>query len=96
MMTKATDLHRKWLLDPEYLAAYEALEEEFELASAIIQTRNGAGLTQEQLAEKMNTSQAAVARLESGRAMPSTRTLEKFAEATGTRLKISFEPLHAG
>jgi transcriptional regulator with XRE-family HTH domain len=49
-----------------------------------------------QLAEKMNTSQAAIARLESGRAMPSTRTLEKFAEATGTRRKISFEPLHAG
>ena len=49
-----------------------------------------------QLAEKMNTSQAAIARLESGRAMPSTRTLEKFAEATGTRCKISFEPLHAG
>ncbi len=32
MMTKATDLHRKWLLDPEYLAAYDTLEEEFELA----------------------------------------------------------------
>jgi len=49
-----------------------------------------------QLAEKMNTSQAAIARLGSGRGMPSTRTLEKFAEATGTRCKISFEPLHAG
>jgi transcriptional regulator with XRE-family HTH domain len=39
----------------------------------------------------MNTTQAVVARLESGRVKPSTRTLERFAEATGTRLKISFE-----
>jgi transcriptional regulator with XRE-family HTH domain len=39
----------------------------------------------------MNTTQAVVARLESGRVKPSTRTLERFAEATGTRLRISFE-----
>ena len=31
-------------------------------------------------------------RAESGRRRPSTQTLERLAEATGTRLKISFEP----
>lgn len=41
----------------------------------------------------MQTSQSAVARLESGRTHPSTRTLEKFAQAAGMRLKISFEPI---
>jgi len=40
----------------------------------------------------MGTTQAVVARLKSGRAKPSTRTLERFAEATRTRLRISFEP----
>ena len=40
----------------------------------------------------MGTTQAVVARLESGRTMPSTRTLERFAKATGTRLRVSFEP----
>jgi transcriptional regulator with XRE-family HTH domain len=35
---------------------------------------------------------AAVARLESGRVKPSTRTLERLAAATGMRLRISFEP----
>jgi len=94
-MKKPADLHQEWLRDPAYQEAYAALQDEFALVSAIIKTRSNAGLTQEQLAEKMNTSQAAIARLESGRAMPSTRTLEKFAEATGTRLKISFEPVHA-
>ncbi|MFZ4535890.1 helix-turn-helix domain-containing protein [Propionivibrio sp.] len=94
-MKKPAELHKEWLRDPAYRDAYDALQGEFSLVSAIIETRSSAGLTQEQLAEKMNTSQAAIARLESGRAMPSTRTLEKFAEATGTRLKITFEPLQA-
>ena len=38
----------------------------------------------------MGTSQAAVARIESGRYLPSGRTLQRFAEATGTTLRISF------
>ncbi len=39
------------------------------------------------------TSQSAIARLESGRTMPSTRTLRKLAAATGTRLRIVLEPV---
>lgn len=81
----------EWRKDPEYIAAYDALEEEFALASALIHARAEADMTQEQVAEAMGTTQAAIARLESGRTMPSTRTLKRFAEATGTRLRISFE-----
>lgn len=40
----------------------------------------------------MKTTQAVIARLEGGGSMPSMRTLEKYAKATATRLKISFEP----
>jgi transcriptional regulator with XRE-family HTH domain len=47
-------------------------------------------MTQEQVAEAMGTTQAVIARLESGRVLPSTRTLERFAKATRTRLHISF------
>lgn len=90
-MTKAKDLHKKWMKDPAYRKAHEALAPEFELAHAVIEARTHAGLTQEELAEKMDTSQSAIARLESGQGRPSTRTLERLAEATGTRLKISFE-----
>jgi transcriptional regulator with XRE-family HTH domain len=39
----------------------------------------------------MRTKQAVIARLESGRVKPSTRTLERIAKATGHRLRISFE-----
>jgi transcriptional regulator with XRE-family HTH domain len=40
----------------------------------------------------MGTTQSAIARLEGGKTRPSTATLEKLAAATGTRLKIAFEP----
>jgi ribosome-binding protein aMBF1 (putative translation factor) len=43
----------------------------------MIEARAHAGLTQEQLAERMHTTQAVIARLESGRVKPSTRTLER-------------------
>src|SRR6266536_1115043 len=94
-MARITDLHKKWLKEPKYKKAYEALEEEFVLASAVMDVRNRAGLTQEALARKMGTTQPVVARLESGRTRPSMRTLERLAEATGSRLLISFEPREA-
>jgi len=81
----------RWREDPDYVREYNVLEEEFALAAEIIKARSAAGLTQAELAKRMKTTQGAVARLESGRALPSTRTLKRFAEATGHRLKISFE-----
>jgi ribosome-binding protein aMBF1 (putative translation factor) len=81
----------RWRKDPAYRKEYAALAEEFALASAIIRARAKAGLTQEQLAQRMHTTQAVIARLESGRAKPSTRTLERLAAATGMRLRITFE-----
>jgi ribosome-binding protein aMBF1 (putative translation factor) len=91
-MSKVSDLHRKWMKNNKYRKAYEELAPEFDLARALIQARVQAGLTQEQLAERMKTTQSVIARLESGRAKPSTQTLERLATATGTYLKISFEP----
>jgi transcriptional regulator with XRE-family HTH domain len=81
--------------EPKYRKACKALEEEFVLASAVMDVRNRAGLTQAQLARKMGTTQPVVARLESGRTRPSMRSLERLAEATGSRLRISFEPRDA-
>jgi transcriptional regulator with XRE-family HTH domain len=78
-MTKIKDLHRR-------------LEEEFRLARALIQARTAAGLSQAQLARRMKTSQSYIARLEGGKVRPSTDALERFAQATRTRLRIIFEP----
>jgi ribosome-binding protein aMBF1 (putative translation factor) len=78
--------------NPAYATAYDALQEEFDLVTALIKARTEAGLTQDEVARRMNTTQAVIARLEGGGRRPSTRTLERFAKATGHRLKISFEP----
>jgi ribosome-binding protein aMBF1 (putative translation factor) len=86
----AEESFKQWKKDPKYVVAYDALEAEFALASAMIKARADADMTQEQVAEAMGTTQAVVARLESGRVLPSTRTLERFAKATRTRLRISF------
>jgi ribosome-binding protein aMBF1 (putative translation factor) len=80
----------QWRKAPDYEDAYAALDEEFELAEALIKARSEAALTQEQLAKRMGTTQAVIARLESGRSLPSTRTLQRIAVATGTRLRIAF------
>jgi transcriptional regulator with XRE-family HTH domain len=94
-MSRIRDLHTGWMKDPAYRGEYEALEGEFALASALIRARADAGLTQEQLAERMGTKQEVVARWEGGKVLPSTRTLARFAKATGTRLLISFAPEQA-
>jgi transcriptional regulator with XRE-family HTH domain len=91
-MTRIRDLHKAWMKEPDYRREYDLLEEEFALASAVAKARRRAGLSQAELARRMKTTQSTVARLESGRGRPSTRTLTRFAKATGHRLKISFEP----
>jgi transcriptional regulator with XRE-family HTH domain len=88
---KISDLHKKWMKDPDYRKEFDALEEEFAVASAMIAARTRAGLTQDELAERMKTTQSTIARLESGKSMPSGKTMKKFAEATGSRLRIAFE-----
>ena len=84
-------LFAEWRKDPEYMREYDALEEEFALATALIKARADAGLTQAELAARMGTTQSAVARMEGGKGRPSTTTLAKVAAATGTRLRVSFE-----
>lgn len=85
MPTNLAKLKAKWSKDPAFTAAYEALAPEFELARELIRARTKAGLTQAELAARMGTSQAAVARMESGRTLPSTKTLVRYAKATGCR-----------
>jgi ribosome-binding protein aMBF1 (putative translation factor) len=92
VMTKVSELDRRWRKDAEYKAAYDALEEEFDLAQVLIEARTAAGLSQAQLARRMKTSQSYIARIEGGKVRPSTDALERFAQATRTRLRIMFEP----
>lgn len=89
----AKELHAKDMAEnPEYREAYDAIEGEFALIDALIRARTRARLSQAEVASRMGTTESAVSRLESGRVKPSTRTLERYAKATGHKLKISLEP----
>ena len=92
---KTKDVFKQWHKNPAYLKELQALEDEFALAQLFISARGAAGLTQSELADKMKTSQAYVARLESGKEKPSTRTLNRIAQATGHKVVIQFQPLDA-
>ena len=45
----AAQLHAQWLKNPAYVREFDALEEEFALASALIEARDRSGLAQKEL-----------------------------------------------
>ncbi len=58
--------------------------------------RRAAGMTQSELAERIGTSQSAVARLERTKSNPRIRTLERAVRETGHKLEVSAEPVAEG
>ncbi len=76
--------------DPEYAAEYERLEPVYDIISAITMARAEQNLTQRELAERCGMRQSAFARLESGNANPTLKTLQQVARGLGKKLRISF------
>ena len=84
------ELKARALARAEVKAEYDRLGHEFALLDEFLKARADAGITQADLAERMGTTQSAVARLESGRGKqsPSLSTLRKYARALGCRLEL--------
>ena len=57
---------------------------------------DAAGLTQAELAQRVGTTQAAIARVERGRVSPTVRTLQRLLAATGHELALAATPARAG
>ena len=87
-MTDLANLKARVLANPEVREEYEIQAPAFGIARELIAARTRAGLTQVELAERMHTKQSTIARLESGRTMPSMRTLARYAEATVSRAVV--------
>jgi transcriptional regulator with XRE-family HTH domain len=88
----------EWMNDPAFKAEYDVLEEEYQLLREMLASRKQAGLTQEEVAERMGTKAPAVARLEAAshtrsKHSPSINTLRKYAAAVGCRLEIHLKPV---
>jgi transcriptional regulator with XRE-family HTH domain len=80
--------------NPEFRKEYNNLEPEFTIARALIEARARSGLTQQEVAKRMGTTQSAVARLERGHPLPSITSLKKYASATNSKLNISLVPVN--
>jgi transcriptional regulator with XRE-family HTH domain len=91
-MTKRS-LRSRMLASPDVRREYDALAPEFDVARELIAARTRAALSQAELARRMGTTQSAVARLESGRRLPSLTTLARYAEATGARAQVRLVPV---
>jgi len=74
--------------DPTFAQDYESGYEEFKIGVMLKIAREEAGLTQDQLAKKLNTKKTAISRIENHAEDIKLSTLEKFAQALGKSLHI--------
>ena len=86
--TSWDDIKARRPLTAEGRAAYEGEARISEFRALVHRLRTDAGLTQAELAERMGTTQSAVARMEGGGARPTLETLEKLAAAVGGELVV--------
>lgn len=80
------------MAEPEFRESYDRISPEMEIAFAIAEARGRAQLSQAQLAEKVGTTQAMVNRWERGTSRPTTKSLERVAKATNSRLHVELLP----
>ena len=83
----------KLLKDPEIKIYFEEERSKTEIASAVRDARIHAGLTQIELAEKADTTQAVISRIESGTdsRVPSLALLSRIAAACKAKLMFGFD-----
>jgi DNA-binding XRE family transcriptional regulator len=74
--------------NPEFEKDFDKGYEEFKIGILLKQARISAGLTQEQIAERINTKKSNISRIENHAEDIKLSTLEKFASAVGKRLEI--------
>lgn len=84
------ELKARGLERADIKAEYDGLNDEFRFLDEFLKARAAAGVTQAEVAERIGTTQSAVARLESGggKHSPSIATLQKYAHALGCRLEL--------
>lgn len=81
----------KKLESPSFAKKWKESEAEHVLVKALVEARNKAGMTQQQLSCMSEIDQAVLSRIESGKANPSIKTLQKVANGLGKKLVIDFK-----
>lgn len=75
--------------DPEFREAREASQALYDFRHSLIGARLRAGLTQKDLAERMETTQSAISRLEAGEHIPTVDTLCRLSAILGIEFSIT-------
>ena len=90
--TTLKSFKKKALTKPEVQEAYNELEPAYHLRKKLIEIRQRAGLTQEEIALRLNTSKSNISRLESVNSSisPKLSTISEYAKAAGYKIKIDF------
>lgn len=81
-------IEKRKVNDAEFAADFDKGYEEFKIGIMLRQAREEAGLTQEQLAERLNTKKSGISRIENHAEDIKLSTLENFAQALGKRLQL--------
>ena len=94
-MNELKDFLKEQLQDPEVKKEYDALEAEYSIKQAIVDARNAANMSQQELSQRTGIAQSDISKLENGNANPSIKTLRRLADGLGMKLKITFEPINS-
>ena len=79
--------------DPEFASRFEQAGEAWDIALQLTALREKAGLSQKEVARRLNTSQQHISRLESpSYTGHSLSNLRRLARALNARVKVTFEP----
>ena len=85
------DFEKELLARPGFKKALEETRLEYEIARALIKARLEKGLTQAEIARRMNTKQSVISRVENARTMPSLAFLKRLATVLDASLQVQFK-----
>jgi transcriptional regulator with XRE-family HTH domain len=78
--------------DPEFAEGFEAGYADFKIGVLLRQARERAGLTQEEVADRLETKKSAISRIENSAGSIRLSTLERYARAIGWQLSLELRP----
>jgi predicted transcriptional regulator len=91
-MKNFKELRKELLANSDTMNAYKERKEEFDIAKALIKARIDSNMTQAEVADKMHTSQAQIARMESGHHTPSFLSIKRYARAVNQKIYLQVCP----
>jgi ribosome-binding protein aMBF1 (putative translation factor) len=78
--------------DSEFAEGLEEGYADFKIGALLRQAREKAGLTQEEVADRLETKKSAISRIENSAGSIRLSTLERYAQAIGWELSLELRP----